>query len=323
MRAVGHAVESICAVLREQGVQVAARTYRAWKKRVPALRTIDDARLSDALRSLKVPDAKGRPRPEIIYGRRKMTQWLRRTGFPEASKHTVDRLMRDEGMNGLVRGRKTRTTVLGKDGRRAGDLLNRDFTAPAPNRIWVTDFTYVPVYSGFVYVALVIDLYSRGIVGWETSTIKDTSFVEHCLRMALWRRQHTGRVVVAGLIHHSDAGSQCGFTQYTSIRYTDTPALEGLQPSIGSVGGAYDNTAAETVMGLFKNEAVAKGSPVRSGALKTESDVMEIVFEWVHWSNNTRLHFALGHQTPDEFEHAYYAREIGPLPDDAANKQAA
>ncbi|MGY4543955.1 hypothetical protein ACVWY0_003898 [Arthrobacter sp. UYNi723] len=133
MRAEGYAVESICAVLREQGVQVAARTYRAWKKRLPALRTIEDARITDALRSLKVPDAKGRPRPEIIYGRRKMTQWLRRNGFPEASKHTVDRLMREEGMNGLIRGRKTRTTIPGKDGRRARDLLNRDFTAPAPN----------------------------------------------------------------------------------------------------------------------------------------------------------------------------------------------
>jgi hypothetical protein len=156
MRAVGYAVEPICAVLREQGVQVAARTYRAWKKRLPALRTIEDARVTDALRALKVPDTKGRPRPEIMSGRRKMTQWLRRNGFPEASKHTVDRLMREEGMN------ETRTTIPGKDGRRAGDLLNRDFTAPAPNRIWVTDFTYVPVYSGFVYVALVIDLYSPG-----------------------------------------------------------------------------------------------------------------------------------------------------------------
>jgi transposase InsO family protein len=99
--------------------------------------------------------------------------------------------------------------------------------------------------------------------------------------------------------------------------------LEGLQPSIGSVGDAYDNAAAETVMGLFKNEAVAKDSPFRTGALKTESDVMEIVFEWVHWYNNQRLHSSLGHQTPEEFEQAYYAREIGSLPDDAANKQAA
>ncbi|ALV45376.1 hypothetical protein MB46_07585 [Arthrobacter alpinus] len=321
MRAAGYAVESICTVLRGQGMQVAARTYRAWKKRLPALRTLEDALITDALRALKVTDARGRPWPEIIYGRRKMTAWLRRNGFPEASKHTVDRLMRDERMNGLVRGRKTRTTIPGKDGRRAGDLLNRDFSAPAPNQVWVTDFTYVPVYTGFVYVALVIDLYSRAIVGWETSTIKDTAFVEHCLRMALWRRQHTGRPVPEGLIHHSDAGSQ-----YTSIRYTDTLALEGLQPSIGSVGDAYDNAAAETVMGLFKNEAVAKDAPFRTGELKTESDVIELVFEWVHWYNSDRLHSALDHQTPDEpdeYEQSYYDLQIGSLPDDAAHKTAA
>jgi len=166
-------------------VQVAARTYRAWKTRPPALRAVEDAKVIDTLRSLKVLDAKGRPKPEILYRRRKMTAWLRRNGFPAVSKHTVDRLMRDEGMNGMIRGRKTRTTIPGKDGRRAGDLLNRDFTAEAPNRIWVTDFTYVPVYSGFVYVALVIDRYSRAIVGWETSTVKDTAFVEQCLKMAL------------------------------------------------------------------------------------------------------------------------------------------
>ena len=154
-------------------MQVAARSYRAWKTRLPALRDIKDAKVIDTLRSLKQHDSKGRPRPEILYGRRKMTVWLRRHGFPEVSKHTVDRLMRDEGMNGLMRGRKTRTTIPGKDCKRAGDLLNRDFSASAPNRIWVTDLTYVPVYSGFVYVALVIDLYSRAIVGWETSTVKD------------------------------------------------------------------------------------------------------------------------------------------------------
>ncbi len=146
---------------------------------------MEDAKIIDTLRSLKVVDGKGRPRPEILYGRRKMTAWLRRKGFLEVSKHTVDRLMRDEGMNGLVRGRRTRTTIPGKDGKRAGDLLNRNFTASAPNRVWVTDFTYVPVYTGFVYVALVIDLYSRAIVGWETSTVKDTAFVEQCLKMAL------------------------------------------------------------------------------------------------------------------------------------------
>lgn len=178
MRTEGFAVESICAVLRQQGVRVAARTYRAWKTRLPALRAVEDARIIDTLRDLNERDAKGRPRPEILYGRRKMTAWLRRTGFPEVSKHTDDRLMRDEGMNGLVRGRKTHTTIPGQGRKAGGDLLNRNFTASAPNRIWVTNFTYVPVYSGFVCVALMIDLYSRAIVGWETSMVKDTEFVE-------------------------------------------------------------------------------------------------------------------------------------------------
>ena len=318
MRGAGHAVESICTVLREQGVQVAARSYRAWKKRQPTQRTVEDARITDVLRGLRILDGKGRPAPEVIYGRRKMTAWLARNGFPAISKHTVDRLMRQEAMNGLVRGRKTRTTVPGKDGRRAKDLLNRDFNAPTPDHTWITDFTYVPVWSGFVYVALVIDMYSRAIVGWETSTIKDTAFVEHCLRMALWRRQDAGRPVPEGLIHHSDAGSQ-----YTSIRYTDTLALEGLVPSIGSVGDAYDNAAAETVMGLFKNEAVAKNSPFRNGALKTETDVVDVVFEWVHWYNTQRLHSAIGYQTPEEYEQTYYARKTRPSADDAANKTAA
>jgi len=136
-----------------------------------------------------------------------MTAWLARTGFPGVSKHTVDRLMRQEGMRGLVRGRKARTTIPAKDGRRARDLLNRHFRTTAPNRAWVTDFTYVPTWSGFTYVAFAIDLYSRAIVGWSASTAKDVAFVESCLAMALWRRDHTGRPVPAGMIHHSDAGS--------------------------------------------------------------------------------------------------------------------
>jgi hypothetical protein len=136
--------------------------------------------------------------------------------------------------------------------------------------------------------------------------------------MALWRRQHTGRPASAGLIHHSDAGSQ-----YTSIRYTDTLALEGPAALDWKREDAYDNAAAETVMRLFKNEAVAKDSPFRTGALKTETDVMEIVFEWVRWYNNERLHSALDHQTPEEYEQTYYDLLTGSLPDDAANKQAA
>jgi putative transposase len=270
------------------------------------------------LRSLKVRDAKGRQRPEVLYGRRKMTVWLRRNGFGDVSHHTVDRLMRAERMNGLVRGRKIRTTIPAKDGRRAGDLLNRDFSAPHPNHSWVTDFTYVATWSGFSYVAFAIDLFSRALVGWQVSTVKDTAFVESCLKMALWRRDHAGHAVERGMIHHADAGSQ-----YTSIRFTETLALEGLLPSIGSVGDAYDNAAAESVMGLFKNEAIAKGSPFRVGPLKNADDVELITMAWVHWYNEERLHSYLGHVPPVEFEAEYYARLEVPSTDGAANIEAA
>ena len=191
MREAGHGVESTCDVLRSQGVAVAPRSYRAWRRRPPSNRVVDDAAIIDVFRQLRQRDGRGLQRPEVRYGRRKMTTRLTRSGFPDVSKHTVDRLMRDEGMAGVTRGRAARTTIPGKDGKRAGDLLNRDFTAPFPNHSWVTDFTYVASWSGFVYVAFAIDLYSRAIVGWEVSTVKDTAFVEACLRMALWRRDHS------------------------------------------------------------------------------------------------------------------------------------
>ena len=318
MRDAGHGVESIIDVLREQGVEVAPRSYRAWKHRLPAARTVTDAELTAVLHRLRARDEQGRQAPEVLYGRRKMTAWLARTGFPEVSKHTVDRLMRDEGMNGLVRGRKTRTTIPAKDGVRAEDLLNRAFTAPRPNHSWVTDFTYVAAWAGVVYVAFAIDLYSRAIVGWSISTVKDTPFVEVCLTMALWRRDHTGHPVARGMIHHSDAGSQ-----YTSIRFTETVALEGLVASIGTVGDAYNNAAAETVMGLFKNEAIADGSPFRTGRLRTKADVESVTFAWADWYNNRRLHSTLGNVPPAEYEAAYYAQEISPSADEVASNEAA
>lgn len=318
MRSEGHGVESTCDVLQSQGVRVAPRSYRAWRRRPAATRTITDAALVAMFHQLRARDTKGRQRPEILYGRRKMTAWLARNGFPGMSKHTVDRVMRAEGMNGLIRGRRTTTTIPSKNGKRAGDLLNREFTAPRPNHTWVTDFTYVPTWSGFVYVAFVIDLFSRAIVGWQASTIKDTAFVEACLRMALWRRDQMNRPIEAGLIHHSDAGSQ-----YTSVRFTETVALEGLAASIGSVGDAYDNAAAETVMGLFKNEAIRNGSPFRTGPLKGLADVEEVTFDWVAWYNNERLHSFIGDLPPEEFEANYYAGKTGPSADDAANKTAA
>jgi transposase InsO family protein len=320
---VGRGVESICRVLREQGLAVAPRTYRAWKTRPPAARTVTDAEVLDRLRALRTGGRGGRPAPEILYGRRKMTDWLNRQltaeGRPLVSKHTVDRLMRGEGMRGLVRGRGVRTTIPAKaDARRAGDLLERRFSAEAPNRAWVTDFTFVATWAGFVYVAFAVDLFSRAIVGWSAATVKDVAFVESCLRMALWRRDHTGRPVHSGLIHHSDAGSQ-----YTAVRFTETLALEGITASIGSVGDAYDNAVAESVIGLYKNEAVAAGSPFRDGPLRTLTDVETLTMEYVDWYNNRRLHSRLDNLTPEEYEQAYYAQPAGSPSGDAANKKTA
>lgn len=302
MRADGPRVEPTCRALSGLGVQVAPRSYRAAKRRPASPRSVDDAAVIDKLRWMRTAGPKGRPLPEVLYGRRKMTGWLARNGFAGISKHTVDRLMRQEGLRGLVRGRKVRTTIPGQDGRRAGDLLDRQFRTSAPNRAWVTDFTFVPTWSGFAYVAFAIDLYSRAVLGWSASSVKDVSFVETCLSMALWRRDHTGRPVTPGMIHHSDAGSQ-----YTSIRFTETLALEGLSASIGSVGDAYDNAVAESFMGLFKNEAVAPGSPFRTGPLRTLADVEALTMSYLDWYDNQRLHTLLDLATPEEFEAAYYA----------------
>jgi putative transposase len=201
---------------------------------------VTDAEILGRLRALRGGGPGGRPAPEVLYGRRKMTDWLNRQladeGRALVSKHTVDRLMRQLGMRGLVRGRGVRTTVAAKaDARRAGDLLQRRFTAEAPNLAWVTDFTYVATWAGFVYVAFAVDLYSRAIVGWSASTVKDVAFVEGCLRMALWRRDHTGRPVHSGLIHHSDAGSQGGFN-WSSQHLDGGEVCDGR--SQGSVAGA-------------------------------------------------------------------------------------
>ena len=165
--------------------------------------------------------------------------------------------MRLLGLSGVRRDKHVRTTIPAKDGIRAGDLLDRDFTAPAPNRVWVTDFTYVRTWSpAWVYVAFIVDVYSQRIVAWHASTSKATDLVMTPLRMAIWQRDHEGHPVVASeLIHHSDAGSQ-----YTSIRLTEHLALEGIQPSIGSVGDAYDNALIETINGPYKASASAPRS---------------------------------------------------------------
>jgi len=302
MRGEGFAVETICAVLRQQGVAVAARTYRAWRSptRVLAARTLTDAVVVDTMRGLRT-DAEGKATPESLYGRRKMTALLRRRGLPVAHC-TVDRLMREQEMFGVRRGRAHRTTIPGKDGVRAGDLLNRDFSAPAPNRVWVADFTYVRTWAGFVYVAFVVDVFAQRIVGWHAMTTKPADLVLIPLRMAAWSRGQQGHPITRGdLIHHSDAGSQ-----YTAIRFTERLTLEGIDASIGTVGDAYDNALMESIIGLFKTEAIRPG-PFHTGPLKNISDVEFTTMAWVDWFNHRRLHSTLGMLTPAEAEAAHYA----------------
>jgi putative transposase len=213
---------------------------------------------------------------------------------------TVDRIMRELGLAGVTRGRPPRTTIRAKDGVRAGDRLNRDVSAEAPNRAWVADFTYVPTRTGWAYVAFVFDVYSRAIVGWTAASTKTTALVSKALNMALWRRDHHGHPVEPGLIHHSDAGSQ-----YTSLAFTDSLALQGLSASIGSVGDAYDNALAESIIGLFKTEVVHQ-----HGSFTSLAEVEFVVMEWVDWYNNARLHSRLDYLTPVEYESAYYAQHM-------------
>jgi len=303
MRAYHYRVESICRVLTEHGVQVAPRTYRNWKTARPSDRVVADAYLTDALRATANT-------PEGMYGRRKMTAHLRRQGHRVAAC-TTDRLMRDEDLSGLVRGGKHRTTIPAEQGgRRAPDLLDRDFTAQAPNRKWVTDFTYCRTWSGFVYVAFVIDCFSRAIVGWHATQVKNTAMVTTALKMALWRRDHEGRQIGDGLIHHSDAGSQ-----YTSIAFAETLGIEGIAASIGSVGDAYDNALAESTIGLFKTEVISRNSPFRAHPAKTVDDIEYATMEWVDWYNHRRLHSLLGYIPPEELEAAYYAQPTALQPE--------
>jgi transposase InsO family protein len=306
LRSGGHAVESVCRVLREQGCQVAARTYREWKRgdRQLADRTITDAQVIDLVRELAwTTDADGHRKltPEGLYGRRKMTALVRRR-MPRASAGSVDRAMRALGLSGVRRAKGIRTTIPAKDGKRAGDLLDRDFTATEPNTKWVMDFTYVRTWAGWVYLAFIVDVFAQKIVAWHAATAKDTDLVMTPLRMALWQRDREGQpVTTGGLIAHSDAGSQ-----YTSVRFTEHLELEGIKPSIGSVGDAYDNALMETVIGLYKTECIRTtvfhGQPYR-----TIADVEFATAGWVDWYNQRRLHSSLGYVTPVEYETGHYA----------------
>ena len=230
---------------------------------------------------------------EEVYGARKTWLELNRRGIPVA-RCTVERVMRENGLRGARRGRTIRTTIPGKGPghERAADLIGRDFTAPAPDRRWVADFTHVATLAGTVYVAFVVDIFSRMFTGWAAARHKRAKLVLDALDMALWHRDHGGHRVGAGLIHHSDAGSQ-----YTSIAFTAHLAAEGIVPSIGSVGDALDNALMESAIGLYKTELTARRGPWR--------DLAHVEMEtagYLHWFNNRRIHSAIGDVTPAEAE---------------------
>lgn len=226
-----------------------------------------------------------------VYGARKVWRQLRREGH-EVAYCTIERLMRKMGLQGVIRGRKKRTNIPVDQDPRPLDLVQRRFRADRPNQLWVADFTYVAAWSGFVYVAFVVDVFSRRIVGWRVSASMSADLTLDALEQALWARKVKGN-----LIHHSEKGSQ-----YLSIRYTERLAEIGIAASVGSTGDAYDNAMAETINGLYKAEVIW-----RQGRWKSREEVERATLSWVHWFNTRRLLAPIGNIPPAEFEKAYYA----------------
>ena len=227
-----------------------------------------------------------------VYGARKIWRQLGREGV-QVARCTVERLMRELGIAGAVRGKVRRTTIADPAAQRPADLVRRDFTATAPNQLWVADFTYCATWSGTVYTAFVVDVYSRRIVGWRTATTMSTDLPLDALEMAIWARNDR----LDGLVHHSDRGSQ-----YTAIRYTERLVEAGARCSVGSTGDSYDNALAESVIGLYKTELVRKRGP-----WKTVDELEIATLEWVDWYNHRRLHSSTDNIPPAEYEARYYA----------------
>ena len=230
-----------------------------------------------------------------VYGARKVWRQLNRDGV-KVARCTVERLMRQLGLTGRVRGRRRTTTIPAPVDDRPSDLVDRAFSASAPNQLWVADITYVATWSGFAYVAFVTDVFSRMIVGWRVANTLRADLALDALEMAIWARQHDE---YPGLVHHSDRGAQ-----YLSIRYTERLADVGAAASVGSRGDSYDNALAESVFGLYKAELITMQGPWR-----TVEDVELATLSWVHWWNTSRLHTAIGDIPPVEFEAAHYAQQ--------------
>ena len=292
-------VEPVCAVLAQAGIQIAPSTYYARSKAALTEAELGDAYLANQLRSLWQTNWG-------VYGARKLWHASRRAGL-QVGRDQVARLMRIAGITGTIRGKhRTVTTRRDETVPRHPDLVRRGWATPTRvDQLWVADFSYVWTLAGFVYVAFVVDVFSRRILGWRVTTTKHTGMVTDALHQALQvRRRGEHDWVTAGLIHHSDAGSQ-----YVSVAFTAELIDAGIAGSIGTVGDALDNALCESTIGLFKTEAINLAGP----AWRDRRDVEWQVARWVHWYNTSRLHSSIGHLPPIEFEqHHRQARTTTP-----------
>jgi transposase InsO family protein len=284
-------VEPICEVL-----PIAPSTYYAHKAQEadPARRSAR-AKRDECLRGeiRRVWEANFQ-----VYGVRKVWRQLKREGVPVA-RCTVARLMAEMGLEGTVRGRRCKTTMPAEAAAQPLDLVERDFSASRPNQLWVSDLTYVATWHGFVYVAFVIDAFSRRVVGWRVSSSLGSDLALDALEQAICEREEAGE---ERLVHHSDRG-----VQYLSIRYTERLVEAGIEPSVGSRGDSYDNALAESVIGLFKTEVIWRRGPWRG-----HDDVEFATLEWVWWFNHHRLLEPIGYIPPVEYEELYYRRQEAP-----------
>ncbi len=280
-------VEPICTVLRKAGMQIAPSSYYAAKARQPSARAVADGQRLEVIRRVHGENYG-------VYGVRKMHAELNRRGH-RIARCTVHRLMRAEGLRGISRAKGPRTTIPGTGPDTRPDLLDRDFKAPAPNRVWVADITYCRTFAGWVYAAFVIDVYSRRVVGWQLSRGLRTDLALDALEMGLWTRAHAGQDTT-GVIAHSDKG-----VQYLAVRYTHRLAEAGAVASVGSTGDSYDNALAEAFNSLFKAELVRNKGP-----WKNIEDLEIAVAEYIDWFNHRRLHGEIGLVPPVEFEDIYY-----------------
>jgi putative transposase len=293
-------VEPICRVLSEHGCKIAPNTYWVAKKRPPSPRALRDEVLKVEVSRVHLEALDG------VYGADKVWAQLNREGT-QVARCTVERLMREMGLSGARRGRAHKVTTRSDERQqRPADLVERRFEAPAPNRLWVADLTYVKTHAGWVYAAFIIDVYSRMVVGWQTSVSLRADLAIDALEMAVWNRTRAGNDL-DGLVHHSDRG-----VQYLSVRYSERLADNDIVASVGSRGDSYDNALAEAFNSLYKWELI-----YRQGPWKGLDDVEYATMGYIDWFNHRRLHGEItddnSYTTPAEFEALYYRQNQSAL----------